>query len=89
MPMDPDQTELSRQKVTAIFSTQDEMEARVVQSLLQAAGIESMMNSDLPPNLFPLQMGRIAKLEILVLESQAEQAVQLISQQESDGRTDD
>jgi len=89
MLMDPDRTELSRQKLTAIFSTQDEMEARVVQGLLQAAGIESMMNSDLPPHLFPLQMGRIAILELLVLESQAEQAVQLISQQESDGRTED
>ena len=89
MPMDPDRTELSRQKVTAVFSTQNEMEARVVQGLLQAAGIESMMNSDLPPNLFPLQMGRIAMLEILVLESQADLAVQLISQQESDGRTED
>ncbi len=87
--MDPDRTELSRQKVTAVFSTQNEMEARVVQGLLQAAGIESMMNSDLPPNLFPLQMGRIAMLEILVLESQADLAVQLISQQESDGRTED
>ena len=61
----------------------------MVQGLLQAAGIESMMNSDLPPNLFPLQMGRIAMLEILVLESQADLAVQLISQQESDGRTED
>ncbi len=87
--MEPDRTELSRQKLTAIFSTQDEMEARVVQGLLHAAGIESMMNSDLPPNLFPLQMGRIAILEILVLESQAELAGQLISQQESDGQSDD
>ncbi len=89
MLMDSDRTELSRQKLTAIFSTPDEMEARVVQGLLQAAGIESMMNSELPPHLFPLQMGRIAKLELLVLESQAKQATQLISQQESDGRTED
>lgn len=89
MHMNPDRTELSRQKLTTIFSTQDEMEARVVQGLLQAAGIESMMNSELPPNLFPLQMGRIAILDIMVLESQAEEATQLIAQQESEGQTED
>ncbi len=83
--MEPDANDLSRQKLTAVFATQDAMEAQVVQGLLHAAGIESVVNSELPPSLFPLQMGRIAILEILVLESEAEQASQIISQQESDG----
>lgn len=88
MVMEPDANDLSRQRLTAVFETQDGMEARVVQGLLHAAGIESVVNSELPPSLFPLQIGRIARLEILVLESQAEQASQIISEQESDEETE-
>ena len=86
MVMEPDANDLSRQKLMAVFATQDAMEAQIVQGLLHAAGIESVVNSELPSSLFPLQMGQIALLEILVLESQAEQASQIISQQESDGQ---
>ena len=85
MIMAPDAADLSRQRLLPVFSTHDELEARLVQGLLHASGIESVMNSEAPPSLFPLRMGRMGKLDILVLESQAEEASRIISEQQESG----
>ncbi len=71
----------SREKLTPVYSTQDEMEARMVQELLRTAGIESVTNALVDHSLFPLNVGRLAKRDILVLESDAAEARRIIAEQ--------
>ena len=70
----------SQQKLVRVFSTQDEMEARMVQEVLANAGIESMINSEVPPSLFPMNFGNLARQDILVLESAAAEAARILSE---------
>lgn len=77
--------DLSRQKLKLVFSTNDELEAGMVQELLRNAGIESAMNSPLVPSLFPLNVTDLALKEIYVLESEAEAAQRVIAEQHEGG----
>ena len=70
----------SQQKLVTVFSTQDEMEARMVQEVLANAGIESMINAEVPPSLFPMNLGELAKKDILVTESAAAEAARILSE---------
>ncbi|OFW09812.1 MAG: hypothetical protein A3G20_03160 [Acidobacteria bacterium RIFCSPLOWO2_12_FULL_59_11] len=74
-------TDLSQQKLSHVFSTQDEMEARMVQELLHNARIECVINADVPPGLFPLKIGDLAQQDVFVLESQAQEAQRIIAEQ--------
>ena len=80
-----DSSDLSHQKLTLVFSTNDELEAGMVQELLRNAGIESVINSPLVPSLFPLNVTSLATKEIFVLESEAEAAMRLIAEQHEGG----
>ena len=75
----------SREKLTLVFSTNDELEAGMVQELLRNAGIESVLNSPLVPSLFPLNVTSLAVKELFVLESEAEAAKRLIAEQHEGG----
>ena len=70
----------SQQKLVKVFSTQDEMQARMVLEVLENAGIEGLINSEVPSNLFPLNLGKLARRDILVLESAAEEAARILSE---------
>ena len=70
----------SRQKLVTVYSTNDEMEARMVQEVLANAGIESVINAEVPPSLFPLNLGDLARKDILVSESAAAEAARIISE---------
>ena len=74
-------TDLSRQKLSHVYSTHDEMEARLIQELLHNAGIESVINAEVPPGLFPMNMGDLAKQDVFVLESDAKEAQRIIAEQ--------
>ena len=74
-PNDP-----SREKLVVVYSTNDEMEARMVQEVLANAGIASMINSEVPPSLFPMNLGELARKDILVAESAAPDAARIISE---------
>ena len=73
-------TDLSRQKLVRVFSTQNELEARMVQELLRNAGIESLINAEVTPSLFPMNLGDLAKQDLLVLESDAPEAKRIIAE---------
>lgn len=77
----------SRQKLALVFSTNDELEAGMVQELLRNAGIQSAINSPLVPSLFPMNVTSLAAKEILVLESEAEAAKRLIAEQHESGES--
>ena len=70
----------SQQKLVVVYSTNDEMEARMVQEVLANAGIESMINAEVPPSLFPMNLGELARKDILVAESAAAEAARIISE---------
>lgn len=77
--------ELAREKLVPVFSTQNELEAGMVQDLLRNAGIESLISGRLMPSHFPLNVGRLATREILVLESEAGTARRIIAEQHESG----
>jgi hypothetical protein len=81
----PDSADRSREKLTLVFSTNDELEAGMVQELLRNAGIESVINSPLVPSLFPLNVTSLATKELFVLESEADAAKRLIAEQHEGG----
>jgi hypothetical protein len=64
------------------------MEARMVQELLANAGIESTINAEVAPGLFPSSFGKLARHDILVLESDEAEARNVISDQHIDGFED-
>lgn len=72
--------DLSRQKLERVFTTQDELEARMIQSLLRDAGIESMIQAEVAPGLFPSKMGNFGKQELFVLESEVPEAGRVIAE---------
>ena len=76
----PEETNHSRERLLPVFSTHDVFEARLVLDLLQANGIEGVLNGEASPSLFPFSVGDISKLDILVIESQLETAAQIISE---------
>ena len=75
------ETDLSKQKLVRVYSTHDELEARMVEDLLRNAGIESMITGEMLPSLYPTNMGDLANRDILVLESEAEEANRIIAEQ--------
>ena len=70
----------SQQKLVKVYSAENEMEARMMQELLASAGIESVINAELAGGLFPLNIGGLAKQDILVCESDAEESSRIISE---------
>lgn len=75
----------SKQYAVPVFSTNDEMEARMVQELLRTNGIESALNSESAPGLFPVTTGKLANQQIMVLEAEAERASRIIAEEHEAG----
>ena len=78
-------TDPARQKLVRVYPTHDELEALMVQDLLRSAGIESMITGEMLPSLYPTNMGDLAQRDILVLESEAEEANRIIAEQQEAG----
>lgn len=68
--------DLSGGKLSCVFSSNDAMEAQLVQGLLQAAGLESVLYSRAVPGIFPL----LGKIDVLVSETKAGEALRVIAE---------
>ena len=68
----------SQEKLVRVFVAQDELEARMIQELLHNSQIESLINAETAPGLFPASFGELGRHEILVTESCADQARELL-----------
>lgn len=79
-------TDRSRENLVKVFTARDEMEGRMIQELLDGAGIESLINSETAPGLFPSSFGQLGKQDIFVAESQASAARELLSELPGTGR---
>ena len=75
----------ARQELVKVYTAGDEMEARMVQELLENAGIESMLNARVAPGLFPSTWGDLARQDILVFAARAEEAKKIITEQHEAG----
>jgi ribonuclease III len=64
-------------ELVVVFRTGSNIEASVVQALLDSHGIKSVRSSGLPPGLFPFSVNPTA-LNVSVLEDDAEEAVRVI-----------
>ncbi len=81
--------DFSRQNLVRIFTTQDELEAGMIQEMLRNAGIESTINAEMVPSVFPLNTGSAGKHEIWVLEGQAKEAQRIIEEEYESGTPKD
>ena len=70
----------SKQKTVKVYTTQDEIQARMIQEMLDNAGIESLINSEVPSSLFPMSLGRLGRKEIYVLESDLAEATRILAE---------
>ena len=68
----------AKQKLVKVYTVYNEVEASMVQEVLQQAGIESVINADLAPGI--LSSMSVARQDILVLESAAPEAERILSE---------
>lgn len=76
-----EESKFSEQKVVKVYSTQDELEARMVQELLRNAGIESMITGEVTQSLYPVNMGALGQRDIFVIESTLKEATRIIAEE--------
>ena len=61
-----------------IFRTHSDIEASVVRSLLEAHGVMSVVNSDVPHSIFPLSVDGLGEVRISVHHTLADEARRII-----------
>lgn len=66
-------------ELVVVFRTASNIEASVVQALLDSHGIESVRSSGLPAGLFPFTVNPMGETAVSVREDEAEEAVRVIA----------
>jgi len=74
---------LDHEKLAELMTTQSETEANIVKGILEAAGIECVLVTQVPHNLYPFTVDGLAAIRIKVLASQLEAARELLRECES------
>jgi ribonuclease-3 len=64
--------------LTVIFRTRSEIEANVVQALLESHGVQSVRTAGAPPGMFPFTVSTLGETRVSVREEEAEEAVHII-----------
>jgi ribonuclease-3 len=64
--------------LVVIFRTQSDIEASIVRGLLEAHGIPSVVASDVPHNVFPLNVAELGEVRVSVRQGDAEEARHVI-----------
>jgi ribonuclease-3 len=64
--------------LVVIFRTQSDVEASIVRGLLEAHGIPSVVASDVPHNVFPLNVAELGEVRVSVRTEDAEEARHVI-----------
>ena len=68
----------SSQKMVEIYQARNEMEAQVIKSLLESYDIPCFMKSNAAPSVHMFTMDGMGEVRVMVLESMAEKARELI-----------
>lgn len=69
---------LDREKLAKLMTTQSETEANIVKSILEASGIECVLVTQVPHNIYPFTVDGLAAIQIKVLASQLATAQELL-----------
>ncbi len=64
--------------LVVIFRTQSDVEASIVRGLLEAHGIPSVVASDVPHNVFPLNVAELGEVRLSVRDEDADEARHII-----------
>ena len=73
-------------ELIVIFRTASNIEASIVQALLDSHGIESVRTSGPPPSLFPFTVNPMGETRVSVRDDDAEEAVRIIDSHREAGR---
>lgn len=68
----------SNEKMVEVYDAQNGMEAQVIKSLLESFGIPCFLKSNAAPSVHVLTMDGMGEVKIMVLESLAKKAKELI-----------
>ena len=68
----------SSQKMVEVYHARNEMEAQVIKSLLESFNITCFMKSNASPSVHTFTMDGMGEVRVMVLESMAERARELI-----------
>lgn len=82
--MTDQQEHLDHDKLVVLMTTQSETEANIVKSLLEESGIHCALLTQVPHNIYPFTVNGLAAIKIKVLESQLEDAKEVLRDHESD-----
>jgi ribonuclease III len=64
--------------LTVVFCTRSEIEANVVQGLLDSHGVQSVRTAGAPPGMFPFTVSTLGETRVSVREEEGEEAVRII-----------
>lgn len=64
--------------LTVVFRTHSDIEANVVQALLESHGVESVRTAGAPPGMFPFTVSTLGETRVSVREAEADEAVRII-----------
>lgn len=62
-----------------VYQCASEIEAQMLSQLLESEGISCLLNSDVPPSIYPVTAGALGTIDLLVDEEELERAVELLS----------
>lgn len=68
----------SKEKLVEVYHAHNQMEAQVIKSLLESFDIPSVLKSNAAPSVHLLTIDGMSEVRVMVLESMAEQARELI-----------
>jgi hypothetical protein len=70
------------QKLVEVYKARTEMEAQVIKGLLESFGIPSTLKSNAAPSVHMFTFNGMAEVKVMVLDSQASEARELIENKE-------
>jgi len=68
----------NEEKLTEVYKTTYEMEAQVIKGLLESYGIPCVLRSNAAPSVFAFTVDVMGKVSIMVRDSMADRAKELI-----------
>ena len=77
-----DAEHLAHEKLADLMTTQSEPEANIIKGILAASGIECVLVTQVPHNLYPFTVDGLAAIRIKVLDSQLAAAQELLRDSE-------
>lgn len=77
------------EKLVEVYRSSNEMEAQVVKSLLDSFGIPSLLKSNAVASVHMFTVDGMGEVRVMVLDTMAEQARELLDRKNVDTRFDD